>query len=273
VQREENEQWLSGSIGFKFNGVQVEFGVTIPAAPVKPQRILPIVQDLANFFVSEAERSEAANGRAVSCKAGCGACCRQAVPISEAEVYRIAEIVEGLEEPRRSEVKRRFRAAAEHFNSTGWYDRFADHIRRAPELTIQEGYPEGVALIREYFTAGVPCPFLENESCSIHPDRPVACREYLVTSPAENCSRFDPAGIRRVELGLKPSKALSKLGADAAGDEIGPLILSRALEIAGRFPDRFEERPGPEWLKEFLDEALDNKEPAAERYETAADHA
>ncbi|HEY5241787.1 MAG TPA: YkgJ family cysteine cluster protein [Polyangiaceae bacterium] len=28
----------------------------------------------------------------------------------------------------------------------------------------------------------VSCPFLEEESCSIHPDRPPICREYLVTS-------------------------------------------------------------------------------------------
>jgi Fe-S-cluster containining protein len=38
----------------------------------------------------------------------------------------------------------------------------------------------------------MPCPFLEDESCSIHPDRPLVCREYLVTSPAELC-----AGPRR----------------------------------------------------------------------------
>jgi hypothetical protein len=33
-----------------------------------------------------------------------------------------------------------------------------------------------------YFLQGVACPFLEAESCGIHPDRPLACREYLVTS-------------------------------------------------------------------------------------------
>ena len=46
---------------------------------------------------------------------------------------------------------------------------------------------ERTELAYEYFKHGIACPFLEDESCSIHPDRPMACREYLVSSPAENC--------------------------------------------------------------------------------------
>ena len=270
---EKAEEWVSGKVGFSLHGVPMEFEVTVPASPVKPQRMLPVFQQLANAFADGAEEAAASEGRPVSCKAGCGACCRQPVPITETEVYHIAELVESFDEPRRSEVKGRFRAAAEHFNSTGWYGRFADHIRRASNLTLEEGYIEGVGLIREYFADGIACPFLENESCSIHPVRPVSCREYLVTSPAENCSELSPTNIARVEFPLKPSKALQKLGSMGDFDGIGFPVLSRALELAERFPERFESKPGPEWLKDFFDEALKDKEPAKERSESASDHA
>src|SRR3954447_24942564 len=50
-----------------------------------------------------------------------------------------------------------------------------------------------------YFALGMACPFLEDESCSIHPDRPIACREYLVTSPAENCSHPSAETVRCVK--------------------------------------------------------------------------
>jgi Fe-S-cluster containining protein len=269
----ENEEWVSGKVGFSLHGVPLEFEVTVPATPVKPQRMLPVFQQLANTFAVGAEEVVASEGQPVSCKAGCGACCRQPVPITETEVYHIAELVEGLDEPHRSEVKRRFKAAADHFNSTGWYDRFADHVRRSSNLSLEEGFPEGVRLVREYFAAGVACPFLENESCSIHPDRPVSCREYLVTSPAENCSDLSPTNIARVEFPLKPSKALQKLGSMGDFDEIGFPVLSRALELAERFPEHFDLKPGPEWLKDFFDEALKDEKPTAERSESASDHA
>lgn len=273
---ETGEQWVTGKIGFDLNGVPLEFEVTVPAAPVKPQRMLPIFQQITSAFADGAAEACESQGQPISCKAGCGACCRQPVPISEAEVYRLAELVEAMEEPRRSEIKRRFAAATEHFNSTGWYDRFADHIRRAAELTVEEGYPEGMALVREYFAAGVACPFLENESCSIHPDRPASCREYLVTSPAENCAELSPTNIRRVELAMKPSKTLQRLGSKGDMDAIGFPVLSRALELAERFPERFDEKPGPEWLREFFDTAL-GREPVEEtpegRSETAGNHA
>lgn len=262
------EQWVTGKVGFALGGVPVEFEVTVPATPVKPQRMLPVFQQLTSSFANGAAEAYASQGEPISCKAGCGACCRQPVPISEAEVYQIAALVEAMDEPRRAEVKRRFAGAVGHFVSIGWYDRFADHIRRAAEMTVEEGYPEGMALIREYFVAGVACPFLEDESCSIHPDRPVSCREYLVTSPAENCAEFSPTNIRRVELAMKPSKTLQRLGSRGDMDAIGFPVLSRALDLAERFPDRLDEKPGTQWLREFFDKAL----PDDERAETAPNH-
>ena len=44
------------------------------------------------------------------------------------------------------------------------------------------------------------CPFLEEESCSIHPDRPLVCREYLVTSPAELCAGPTQEGVTPVAV-------------------------------------------------------------------------
>ena len=50
----------------------------------------------------------------------------------------------------------------------------------------------------EYFKPQIPCPFLEDESCSIYAERPFVCREYLVTSPAENCTTLNEGTIEGV---------------------------------------------------------------------------
>lgn len=250
------EEWVTGKIGLRINDAPVEFELTVPATPVKPQRMLPIFHAMANSFVEVGVNVVESEGRSVSCKAGCGACCRQPVPISEVEVYQIAELVEAMDEPRRSEVLQRFQDAAEHFHKIGWYERFEEHQKKAPEMTFDEGYPEGMKLVMEYFNEGIPCPFLENESCSIHQQRPVACREYLVTSPAENCSRPSAEEVRMVELPAKPSRGLTKLVSSFGGQLVGFPVLSRALELAQENPEDFRSRSGPDWIKEFLDKLV-----------------
>lgn len=256
----ENE-WVTGKIGLRAHGVPLEFELTVPAFPVKPHRILPIFQQMANSFVDVGVEEAKKEGRTVSCKAGCGACCRQPVPISETEVYQIAELVEAMDEPRRTEIKERFAAAVEHFDTINWYERFNEHRRLAPEKEPDEAVREGIDIVMEYFRQGIPCPFLENESCSIHQNRPVVCREYLVTNPAENCSNPSPTTIRLVDLLIKPSKALRRVGSKGKIDRFGTPFLSRALMIAAAEPEDFDEKPGPEWVKEFIEELTHSQVP------------
>ncbi len=71
---------------------------------------------------------------------------------------------------------------------------------------------------RRYFHLGIACPFLEDESCSIHADRPISCREYLVTSPAVNCADPKP-GIDRHGGAFR--KGLDGSGASGRGGSCG----------------------------------------------------
>ena len=245
-------EWVTGTASISINGVPTELQVTVPAGPVKPQRMLPILQKMANAFVEASVAVVEAGGKAISCKAGCGACCRQPVPISEIEVYRIAELVDAMPEPRRTMVRDRFAAACEHFHSIGWFDRMNAHYGSGQPKETLEDLRAAQAVIVEYFSEGTSCPFLENGSCSIYDDRPLICREYLVTSPAENCSAPSAETVRMIELVAKPSKAALGLGGTGRLKDYGLLTLIRALEIAAAVPEDFDERPGPQWMDEFL---------------------
>jgi Fe-S-cluster containining protein len=250
----ENE-WISGKVGLRVHGLPMEFEMTVPATPVKPYRMLPVFQQMANQLVDVSVAAVESDGEKISCKAGCGACCRQAVPISETEIYQIADLVESMPEPKRSEVKKRFAAAAEHFNKIGWYDRFIEFRKKALQSDASEdSVKEGIDIVLEYFHEGIPCPFLEDESCSIHPSRPVACREYLVTTPAANCARPAPNTVQPIDLLIKPSRALAKLGTTDHIESIGFPVLTRALEVAEMYPEKFEEKTGPDWMKDFFSE-------------------
>jgi Fe-S-cluster containining protein len=207
---------------------------------------------MTNSFVEMSALAAGTRGETVSCRMGCAACCRQPVPISEIEIYYFAELVEALPEPRRTEVKERFSNAIEHFKSIGWFDR----IREVEEMTLTESKQTVTDAINdlgmEYFREGVPCPFLDVEAgaCTIHETRPVACREYLVTSPAANCSQPSAESIRKVELVMQPSHTLRYVGSTSTFTGFIPLI--KALELAERFPEKLEERTGERWAADFF---------------------
>jgi Fe-S-cluster containining protein len=233
------EETLTGQVELKIAGVAVAFDLDIPAGPTGLEDLLPVFQGLADAVVSQGEARVAAQGRAISCRAGCGACCRQPVPIAEHEARAIAALVEALPEPRRAMVRARFADAQRRLDESGLAARFSDlpNTDSGPIL--------GLGL--DYFRLGLACPFLEAESCSIHADRPLACREYLVTSPASACAAPSAETVRRVDLASLPSRALREVGRAATRD--GWLLLIDALSFVRRHPGPTPKRPARDWVE------------------------
>jgi Fe-S-cluster containining protein len=94
-------------------------------------------------------------------------------------------------------VRQRFREAITTLRAGG-VDLDPDVMR----LQTKEGRRENGL---RYFRQGVPCPFLDAESCSIHPVRPIACREYLVTNNPVHCSQPTAETIEMVDMPAKLS--------------------------------------------------------------------
>lgn len=246
----EPNEWVTGEVVLTIGGEPLKMEMTVPANPVKPHRMLPVFQKMTNAFVGMSAVAAGSRGETISCRAGCGACCRQPVPISELEVYHIAEVVDAMPERRRSEIKNRFRSAVEHFRSINWFDRMTSIGNMSLTKSREKVTAEMRDAAMQYFHESVACPFLENESCSIHEDRPVVCREYLVTSPAVNCSSPTAETVSQVELVLTPSKTLRYVG--STGRFTGFIPLIRALELAEEYPENFIEKTGERWAADFF---------------------
>jgi Fe-S-cluster containining protein len=201
--------------------------ITVPSAAVPAAEIVPALQGLVNAVVEAAEV-----GKAISCRKGCGACCRQLVPVSRTEGERLLQLVEAMPAERRATLKARFAAAEAAIEAAGLKDRQGRSDRE---------------LSTAYFALGVPCPFLEDESCSIHPDRPLVCREYLVTSPAELCAGPAQEGVTPVAV---PKVSIAARGLQDEKDDWFPLALLQAW--ARSRPRNAVRRAGPDWMQRFL---------------------
>lgn len=224
----------------------IEATAFVPVAPVRVVDLLPLMFSFTEAVVAAAAHESETAGKKISCRAGCGACCRQLVPISHSEARYLAERIEEMPQERREQVKERFRRAVEELDRHGMLARTRDSSSPMPR-------EERVKLGLEYFALGIPCPFLEEESCSIHPTRPAACREYLVTSPAENCSHPTAQNIEMVQIALKPSRTLARFDSGVRGDDWQPIPLVLSLEwVAEHAGDPQPELPGRQMFENFL---------------------
>ena len=206
--------------------------ITVPSGRVPATDVVPALQGLVNAVVAVAEANGTRDGKSISCRKGCGACCRQLVPVSRTEGERLLALVKTLPGERRERLRERFAAAEAIIGQAGLADRAGRSDR---ELSLA------------YFALAIPCPFLEDESCSIHPDRPLVCREYLVTSPAELCAGPSQEGVTPVAV---PKVSLAARRLQGESDDWFPLAL--LMKWAKTRPRSDRQRTGPEWVQRFL---------------------
>jgi Fe-S-cluster containining protein len=207
-------------------GEPVPVEVPQPPDPARLDQVLPLLRAIDNAVIDLAVRKAEAAGETVSCRRGCSTCCRaQPVPVTPPEAYALARLVEALPEPRRAQVRERFADRVRRFREAGLEQTY---LRRDPPLNKDEA----VAAAKDYFRLGLVCPFLEDDACSIYPDRPLVCRQYLVTSPAELCANPFENPVRPVPIPIAPATATLRAAGEVLGTPQYTVPLIWALEYA-----------------------------------------
>jgi len=218
--------------------VSIYTGPTPLAGLVPP--LFALTEGLVGLTLSRAKKE----GKPATCRSGCSACCCQMVPLTVPEAFFLRDLVATLPPDRRREILKRFDDIAAELGKNGFYSRIMD-----PENS-EDDYQK-IAL--EYVYLRLPCPFLEQDRCSIYPMRPLACREYHVTTPAEWCA--DPR-LHEIKS-LKPKVAvpvvLTRLSAHLLELPARMIPLTLALRWAEDHLDLHRRAwPGRVLFEEFL---------------------
>jgi Fe-S-cluster containining protein len=220
--------------------------VEVPTGNTPPRSLLPLAQAVTDAAVSGAIEDVTAYGLSIPCQAGCGACCRQLVPLTQAEAYHVRDLVDALPEPRRSAVRARFAEAKARLQAAG----MLEAIWRPEQWALDPPWPLGF----RYFELRIPCPFLEQESCSIHRERPLICREYVVVTPPECCASPRPGEVKCLHLDLDAWQAFAlATSKPVLADEVPWVPLVLALEWAETHPEEAW-TPGTELVQRFFEQ-------------------
>ena len=240
----EQEDQIVARFRLSLSGNDIEMEVPVPKAEVTVTQILPVFQMLADDFTRLAAAAAEGGGHAITCRKGCSACCRQLVPVSHPEARSLFALVDSFPEPRKLATLERFRAARERLAKTNIPEQVLSGSFRSREALTDLGLG--------YFRLGIPCPFLEEDACSIYEHRPVKCREYLVTSPAEECGNPSPERIHKVKNAGNAWKALAMIGWECRERSPHWVPLTLALEWAEAHPEPRTRRPASDLLRDFF---------------------
>jgi len=219
--------------------------IPIERRPMRLAELVPQALALADLLVRRAIEHEARDGRPISCRRGCAACCRHPVPLSMPEVFFVADRVNALAAREQTARVARFRAAEGQLERLG-----VARIWLGDDYDDARAYDAALELLRRRFD----CPFLDEETCAVHPDRPLRCREYNVTSPAAWCSDSERHAVQAVAVGTPLSTPLARLAAERTGTPLRLVPLALALRFTEQHRDLAERTwPGPDLFQGFLD--------------------
>ncbi len=192
--------------------------LALPAGDVTAEALLPALRALVDAYMASVKRTATEADQPVTCRAGCAACCRQYVPVSDVEARALASLVEAMPEPRRATIEARFAEARRRLDEAD-----ATEPMLATPRPVGE---EALRLLNVYHRLDVACPFLEDEACSIYADRPLICREYVATSHPDLCDFRSKEGPTVIRV-LRVSHALHLMTSDPADPVriVFPLVL------------------------------------------------
>ncbi len=229
---------------------EVTTAVGVPTSFVPITAIVPLMRSLGEEAQALEQRRLLEAGQTVSCQKGCAACCRMLVPISVPEAFALAQTIERLDQTERHRLLGQLDLASQRLAKAGLLKHLNSVAESLDPVTDEAIEP----LNRAYYALRMPCPFLSNEVCSIYEDRPAACRELAVTSPATACQNMTNEAIRPVPVAVRISTALSLLWAELTGTVPRLIPLPLAFDWALRHK---AEQAGRWAGTELLEKALD----------------
>ena len=209
---------------------EVTTAVGVPTSFVPVTAILPLMRGLGEEVQMLEQRRLLEASQTVSCQKGCAACCRMLVPISVPEAFALASTIDRLDQHERNRLLSKLDLAQQQLARAGILKQLST-LAESPDPVSDEAIEP---LNRAYYALRMPCPFLENEVCSIYADRPAACRELAVTSPATECQDMTRQTIQPVPVSVRISTALSLLWADLTATAPRLIPLPLAVDWAKR---------------------------------------
>jgi len=209
-------------------GEPVCFDIKVENRPVRLPDIAPLAQTLSTRLATATLDRLFARGEYVPCSKGCSACCSSyLVPLSVPEAFRLVEELSAMPVSQGRTLTQSSLDAAKIV---------LDHMPKDFEMGESTEPNNGSIQLKQlsdwYAGLGLACPFLSDNICVTYEQRPIACREHMVTSSARSCDLASTDEQDVVKIPVSVLECLGRLTAELEESDVEAVMLPLALPWA-----------------------------------------
>lgn len=204
----------------KLFGQRVCLQLDVPDVAFSLSDIVPMASAISDRITQAVIDKFQSDGTQISCEKGCSACCSYLVPLSIPEVFWLEEIILAKGKSKSRQLMRSCLLAARSILKQKPPEIFSSEaVNRPEQRTVDIS-----AVANWYSNLKVNCPFLLNGTCMIYEQRPLVCREHLVTVLPRLCKEKNGLA-RALDMPVRVSTALSRLTGELEGKDTEAVLL------------------------------------------------
>ncbi len=207
-------------------GETVRFSITVAQKQARLSDIVPLARTLSTKLALLVLDRLRRNGEFVPCCKGCSACCNYLVPLSVPEAFRLREELLAMPDEQG-------RALLQSCLDTA--KKILDKKPKEFDINELEGAESQIQISqlgKWYAGLNLACPFLSDSLCTSYENRPIACREYIVTGSALLCEDEWTDESQMVQMPVNVLECFGQLTADLEQSNIEAVMLPLALPWA-----------------------------------------
>lgn len=201
-------------------GHRVSFQLNVPDAEFSFSDIVPIANTISDRITEVVIDKLRDDGVQLSCQRGCSACCSYLVPLSVPEVFHLEKMILARGKFKSRKLMRSCLLAARSILKQKPPNMFTGETKNC---SVQSNIDIS-AVANWYSNLKVKCPFLLNNICNAYDQRPLVCREHLVTVLPRLCKEENGIACA-LDMPVRVSTALSKLTGELEGKESEAVLL------------------------------------------------
>jgi len=206
-------------------GKTVDFRIDVAAKQATLAAIVPLARTISTKLALTVLDSLSKNGQFVPCRKGCSTCCNYLIPLSIPEVFRLREELLAMPADYSSQILQSCVDTAE---------RILDN--KPPTFSLKTSSKSARSQIgrisRWYGGLKLACLFLSDRLCTLYEQRPIACREHIVTGSPVSCKTGQRGEPNVVPMPVSILEALGQLTADLEQSDIEAVMLPLAFAWA-----------------------------------------
>jgi Fe-S-cluster containining protein len=204
-------------------GKTVPFRINVVSKQATLADIVPLARTIADKLILTFLDTLGRTGQSIPCQKGCSACCsRYLVPLSVPEMFRLREELLAMPADNSRQILQSCLDTAEKILDSRFQTSYLKSFSKSGQSQISQ-------ISKWYAGLKLACPLLSDGLCMSYEQRPLACREHMVTGSNFFCQPDHNGEPNVAPMPVSVLEAIGQLAAELENLDIEAVMLPLAF--------------------------------------------